>query len=428
MSTAIQKRSRGVSVNRPSRSSAAAKATEWTSRSSPPPNASAGLGEDPVEVVVGADVALRHELRVDGRCEVAHRLLDALALVRERELRALGGEPLGDRPGDGALVGDPQHERLLSLEPPRHRGDPTRLELASGRNARLRARRVHVSAPRGAPLPARQVPDGARGGGTASPGSTSTTPRPPAGTTLRRTHSTDWVERVRDGRLERREELALGLPWSAELVERARRATGATILAARAALADGVADEPRRRHAPRVRRRRARVLRLQRRRHRAARAPGRGAASPACSSSTWTSTRETARTRSSPGTRRRSRCRVNGFRNYPFRRVPGDLDVELPDGTGRRPVSRRAGARCSRARSAARGPSSASSSPAPTRSRATGSGGSLSRRKASQRATRFVRDTLDAAGVPICLTLAGGYAEDIRDTVEINVNTLRVFA
>src|SRR5215475_7202933 len=39
-STASQKRSRGVSVKRPSRSSAAAKATEWTSRSSSPPNAS----------------------------------------------------------------------------------------------------------------------------------------------------------------------------------------------------------------------------------------------------------------------------------------------------------------------------------------------------------------------------------------------------
>ena len=40
----------------------------------------------------------------------------------------------------------------------------------------------------------------------------------------------------------------------------------------------------------------------------------------------------------------------------------------------------------------------------------------------------LVRNTLVAAGVPICLTLAGGYAEDIRDTVDINVNTLRVFA
>src|SRR5437763_615780 len=39
-SSASQKRSRGVSVNRPSRSSAAANATEWTSRSSPPSNTS----------------------------------------------------------------------------------------------------------------------------------------------------------------------------------------------------------------------------------------------------------------------------------------------------------------------------------------------------------------------------------------------------
>ena len=58
---------------------------------------------------------------------------------------------------------------------------------------------------------------------------------------LRRTHSADWVDRVRDGSLVRREQLALGLPWSPELVERARRATGATIAAARAALDDGVA-------------------------------------------------------------------------------------------------------------------------------------------------------------------------------------------
>lgn len=39
----------------------------------------------------------------------------------------------------------------------------------------------------------------------------------------------------------------------------------------------------------------------------------------------------------------------------------------------------------------------------------------------------YVRDTLRSAGVPVCVTLAGGYAEDIRDTVDINVNTLRVF-
>ena len=85
MSTAIQKRSRGVSTKRPSRSSAAAKATEWTRRSRPPPNASRHLGEDPRDVVVGAHVALGDERARHALGEVADVLLDALALVRERD-------------------------------------------------------------------------------------------------------------------------------------------------------------------------------------------------------------------------------------------------------------------------------------------------------------------------------------------------------
>ena len=39
----------------------------------------------------------------------------------------------------------------------------------------------------------------------------------------------------------------------------------------------------------------------------------------------------------------------------------------------------------------------------------------------------LVLDRLRAAGAAVCVVLAGGYAEDVRDTVEINVNTLRVF-
>ena len=40
----------------------------------------------------------------------------------------------------------------------------------------------------------------------------------------------------------------------------------------------------------------------------------------------------------------------------------------------------------------------------------------------------LVRDSLAVAGVPVCLTLAGGYADPIGDTVEINLETLRTFA
>ena len=39
---------------------------------------------------------------------------------------------------------------------------------------------------------------------------------------------------------------------------------------------------------------------------------------------------------------------------------------------------------------------------------------------------RLVREALGNAGVPICLALAGGYADPIEDTVEINLATLRV--
>ncbi len=41
---------------------------------------------------------------------------------------------------------------------------------------------------------------------------------------------------------------------------------------------------------------------------------------------------------------------------------------------------------------------------------------------------RLVRETLAAAGVPACVTLAGGYGEPIADTVAIHAETVRVFA
>ena len=88
---------------------------------------------------------------------------------------------------------------------------------------------------------------------------------------LRRTHTADWVERVRDGRLERREQLGLGLPWSPELVEprppRDRRNDPRGTRGARGRRR----GESRRRDAPRLCGRRPRLLRLQRRRHRPAR-------------------------------------------------------------------------------------------------------------------------------------------------------------
>jgi len=58
---------------------------------------------------------------------------------------------------------------------------------------------------------------------------------------LRLVHTAEYVERMTRGRLGASEERRLGFPWSPQLVERSRRTVGGTIAAARHALAHGVA-------------------------------------------------------------------------------------------------------------------------------------------------------------------------------------------
>ena len=86
----------------------------------PPAEGVGYLGEDAGDVLVRADVALRDQRARDSLGQVADALLDALSLVRERNLGSLVGEAVSDGPRDGALVGDPQDERLLAVEPAGH--------------------------------------------------------------------------------------------------------------------------------------------------------------------------------------------------------------------------------------------------------------------------------------------------------------------
>jgi acetoin utilization deacetylase AcuC-like enzyme len=243
---------------------------------------------------------------------------------------------------------------------------------------------------------------------------------------LRRSHSDDWLVRVRDGRLERREQLALGLPWSPELVERSRRSTGATLMAARAALEEGVAAN------------------LGGGTHHAFADAGRGFCVFNDVVTALRDLRAEGRVRRVlvvdvdvhqgdgthsllAGDAEAFTLSVNGWRNYPFRRVPGDLEVDLPDGTGDERYLEELGAALPEALRRARPELCfvlAGADPY--------EGDRLGRLALTKRGRRdrdvLVRDALAAAGVPVCLTLAGGYAKDIRDTVEINVNTLGVFA
>lgn len=56
-----------------------------------------------------------------------------------------------------------------------------------------------------------------------------------------RVHDADYLERLQAGQLTPYEVRRIGLPWSSELVERARRTTGGTVAACRAALQEGIA-------------------------------------------------------------------------------------------------------------------------------------------------------------------------------------------
>lgn len=66
---------------------------------------------------------------------------------------------------------------------------------------------------------------------------------PPAATDeqLARVHTVEWIEKVRAGTLTADEERRIGFPWSEQMAERSRRSTGATVAASRCALTDGIA-------------------------------------------------------------------------------------------------------------------------------------------------------------------------------------------
>jgi len=67
---------------------------------------------------IGAEIARLLAARGDLCILLARRAdrLEALALVRECQPRPLARDRLRDRPGDGALVGDTEHQPELAFE------------------------------------------------------------------------------------------------------------------------------------------------------------------------------------------------------------------------------------------------------------------------------------------------------------------------
>lgn len=237
-------------------------------------------------------------------------------------------------------------------------------------------------------------------------------------------HHPNYIHRVSSGALTESEQKQIGFPWSPEMVERSRRSTGATIAACRAAIEEGVAVNlaggTHHAHADygqgfcvfndaAVA---ARLMQAERRVSRVAIVDldvhqGDGtAAILARDDSVFT-------------------LSMHGERNYPFTKASSDLDVALPDGTG--------DAEYLAQLSSALKQMFERFSPQLLIFLAGADpyeGDRLGRLSVSMEGMA-ARDTavMQAAreyGLPVAISMAGGYGRTIEETVAVHTQTIRI--
>ncbi len=240
----------------------------------------------------------------------------------------------------------------------------------------------------------------------------------------RRVHDEAYLERLTAGRMPVAEQRALGFPWSETLVERSFRAAGGTLEAATHALASGIA------------------MNLAGGTHHAFATHGEGFC-------VLNDVAIAIRTLRAQGALRRVAVvdldvhqgngthailagdeesftfSMHGRRNYPFRKVPGRLDVELEDGTDDGAYLDRLGDALPLVLAEARPDlvfylAGADPHEGDTLGRLRLTFDGLLRRD------RMVLEAARAVGVPVAIVIAGGYGREVADTVRVHANTARV--
>jgi len=241
-------------------------------------------------------------------------------------------------------------------------------------------------------------------------------------TELLRAHDAGYVQRVVRGTLDRNDVRRIGFPWSEAMVERSRRSAGATLAACRAALEDGCAANLAggTHHAFRDRGEGFCVFNDAAIAALAMRAEGRveRVAIIDCDVHQGNGTAAILANRPECFT-----FSIHGARNYPFEKETSDLDVELPDGTTDDTYLT--------ALQAALGPVFARGKPDMVIYLAGADPyeddrlGRLKLTKAGlAERDQLVFDKVRQRGLPIAIAMAGGYARNIDDTVEIHTNTV----
>jgi acetoin utilization deacetylase AcuC-like enzyme len=241
---------------------------------------------------------------------------------------------------------------------------------------------------------------------------------------VRRVHDAAYLDRLTRGTMPAAEQRALGFPWSEGLVERSFRASGGTLEAAEHALDAGLAMNLAggTHHAFAERGEGFCVLNDVAIAVRALRARGRIRRAAVIDLDVHQGNGTHAIFAGDEATYTFS---MHGRRNYPFRKVPGTLDVELEDGTGDTEYLEKLAEALPGVLAAARPDLVLYLAGADPHE-----GDTLGRLKLTfdglMRRDALVLEAARSIGVPVAIAIAGGYGADIRDTVRVHVNTARV--
>lgn len=252
------------------------------------------------------------------------------------------------------------------------------------------------------------------------------TPQPATDEQILRAHNPDYVQRVERGELTDKELRRIGFPWSPELGARERLVCGATIEACRAALRDGVA------------------VTLAGGTHHAAADYGAGYC-------IFNDSAVAARAMQAEGRARRVviidcdvhqgdgsaliladdpsvfTFSIHGAKNYPFHKQQSDLDIALDDGTADDAYLQALERGLDQALTHAQADLAIYVAGADPYADDTLGRLALSMAGLAAR-DRMVLDACRAARIPVAVSMAGGYARDVADTVAIHLATVRLAA
>jgi acetoin utilization deacetylase AcuC-like enzyme len=239
-----------------------------------------------------------------------------------------------------------------------------------------------------------------------------------------RVHDVDYLEKVKQGKLDEKEIRRIGFPWSQGLVVRSRRSVGGTIAACRTALQEGISANLAggTHHAAADHGEGFCVFNDVAIGARAMQAEGRARRLVILDCDVHQGNGTAAIFASDPSVFTFS---IHGDKNFPFRKESSDLDIPLPDGSGDDLFLEALADGVTRALELAQADLAiyiAGADPYQDdrlgRLRVTKVG--LAQRD------QMVFDLCYQAGLPAAVVMGGGYARQIGDTVDIHLQTVRI--